>query len=94
MGYGGQRWNKNRKKVIYNSTVKSVLTYGAKTWSLYEGDKRRINGTERDGLRGSARISKLERKTNGYIREKMDTQDIIMDDVTVKQLFWFGMLRE
>ena len=83
-------WNKNRKKMIHNSTVKSVLNYGAKTWSLYEGDRRRINGTERDGLRGSARIYKLHRKTNGYIREKMDTQDIIMYDVTVKQLIWFA----
>ena len=80
--------------MIYNSTVKSVLACGAETCSLYEGDRRRINGTERDGLRGSARISKLERKTNGYIREKMDTQDMILDDGTVKQLIWFGMLRE
>ena len=75
---------------MYNSTVKSVLTCGAETWSLYEGDRRRINGTERDGLRGSARISKLDRKTNEYIREKMDTQDMILDDVTVKQLIWFA----
>ena len=61
---------KNRKKVIYNSMVKSVLTYGAETWSLYEDDRRRINGTEMDVLRRSARISKLDRKTNEYIREK------------------------
>ena len=39
---------KNRKKIIYNSVAKSVLTYGAETWSLYEGDRRRINGTEMD----------------------------------------------
>ena len=36
---------KNRKKMIYNSMVKSVLTYGAETWSLYEDDRRRINAT-------------------------------------------------
>ena len=28
--------NKKSEKKIYNSTVKSVLTYGAETWSLYE----------------------------------------------------------
>ncbi len=86
----GKGWNKNRKKVIYNSTVKSVLTCGAETWSLYEGDRRRINGTERDGLRQSARISKLDRKTNEYIREKMDAQDTVLYDVTRKQLIWCG----
>jgi hypothetical protein len=48
-------WSKNttrnRKKIIYNSMVKSVLIYGAKTWSLYEDDSRRINATEMDTLR-------------------------------------------
>ena len=30
--------------------VKSVLSYGAETWSLYEGDGRRINAAEMDAL--------------------------------------------
>ena len=50
----GVWWSKNitrsRKKMIYNSMVKSVLIYGAETWSLYEDDRRRINGTEMDRL--------------------------------------------
>jgi uncharacterized membrane protein len=61
---------RNRKKMIYNSMVKSVLIYGAKTWSLYEGDRRRINTTEMNALRRSTRISKLDRKTNEYIGKK------------------------
>jgi hypothetical protein len=35
---------------------------------------RRINGTEMDALRRTARICKLERKTNEYIREKWTRQ--------------------
>jgi hypothetical protein len=31
--------------------VKSVLIYGAETWSLHEDDRRRINVTEMDELR-------------------------------------------
>ena len=50
--------------MICNSVVKSVLIYGAKTWSLYEGDRRGINGNGMDGLRRPARIYKLDRKTN------------------------------
>jgi hypothetical protein len=61
---------KNRKRMIYNSMVKSVLIYGADTWSLCEDDRRRINGTEMDAFRRLARISKLDRKTNEYIPEK------------------------
>ena len=61
---------KKTEKMMYNSMVKSVLTYGAETWSLYKDDRRRINTTEMDVLRGSARIFKLDRKMNEYIREK------------------------
>ena len=70
--------------------VKSVLIYGAETWSLYEDDRKRINASEMDALRRSARISKLDRKTNEYIREKMDAEDVILDDITRKQLIWDG----
>jgi hypothetical protein len=70
--------------------VKSVLIYGSKTGSLYEDDRRRINATQIDALRRSARISKLDRKTNEYIRGKMDAQDMILDDITRKRLIWYG----
>jgi hypothetical protein len=82
--------NKKPGKIIYNSMVKSVLIHGAETWSLYEGDRRRIDTTEMDVLRRPARISKLDRKTTEYIRGKMDAQDMILDDITRKQLIWYG----
>jgi hypothetical protein len=56
---------------------------------VYEDDRRIINATEMDVLRRSARISKLDRKTNEYIRGKMEVQDIL-DDITRKQLIWYG----
>jgi len=70
--------------------VKSVLIYGAETWSLYEDDRRRIDAPEMDALRRSAGISKPDRKPNEYIRGKMDAQDMLFDDVTRKQLIWYG----
>ena len=56
--------------MIYNSMVKSVLMYEAETLSLYEDDRRTINASEMDALRRSAKISKLDRKTNECIRKK------------------------
>jgi len=82
--------NKKPEKMIYNSMVKSVLMYGAETWSLHKDGTRRVNATEMDALRRSARISKLDRKKNEYIREKMNAQDTILDDITRKQLIWYG----
>ena len=73
--------------MIYSSVVKCVLTYRAETWSLYEDDMR-ICATEMDGLRRSARISKLDRKRNDHIREKMNKQDTILDEITPKQFIW------
>jgi len=40
--------------------------YGVETWSLYEDGRRRVNGAGLDELKRSARISKLDRKTNEY----------------------------
>jgi hypothetical protein len=82
--------SKNRKKIIYNSMDKSVPIYGAETWSLFEDDRRRINATEMDASRRSTRISKLDRKTNEYVREKMYTPDTILDEITRKQLLCYG----
>jgi hypothetical protein len=40
--------------------------------------------------RRSARISKLDRKTNKYFKEKMNAQDTTLDEITRKQLIWYG----
>jgi hypothetical protein len=57
----GVWWSKNisrnRKKIIYSSMVKSFLIYGAKTWSLYEDDRKRINADEIDVLTFKNRAS-------------------------------------
>jgi hypothetical protein len=70
--------------------VKGVLIYGAEIWNLYENDRRRINATEMDALRRSARTSKPDRKSNEIIRGKMDAQDMILDEITRKQVIWYG----
>ena len=82
--------NKNRKKIIYNNIFKSVLIYGAETWSSYVDDNRRINATVMDALRRSARISKLDTKTNVYIRENINKKDTILNEITRKQFIWYG----
>jgi hypothetical protein len=83
--------NKKPEKMIYSSMVKIVLIYRAEIWNLYE-DRRRINATEMDTLTfwyRNARTSKLDRKPNKIIRGKMDAQDIL-DEITRKQLIWYG----
>jgi len=38
--------------------------------------------TETDALRRSARVSKLYRKRNKFIRDKMNKQDKILNEIT------------
>ena len=57
---------------------------------MYENGRGRIDGTEMDGLRRSAGICKLDRKTNESIGGKMNAQDTILDETVRKQLIWFG----
>jgi len=63
----GNTSTENNKCIKWGVVVKSVLIYGAETLSLYEDDRRRIDGTEMDTLQRSARVSKLDRKINEYI---------------------------
>jgi hypothetical protein len=47
-----------------------------------------------DALGRSARLSKLDRKTNEYVRGKVDAQETILDGITRKQLVWFGRVEK
>ena len=74
---------------MQNILCEQCIKFHMITQSLYD-DRRRMNTTEMDALRRSARISKLDRKMNKYIREKMDAPDTILDEITQKQLIWYG----
>jgi hypothetical protein len=54
-------WNRNvlhsTKLLIYKSIVKSILTYGAETWSIKWKHRHKLLAIEMDYLRHSARIS-------------------------------------
>jgi len=47
---------KERKLNIYNALIKSSLLYGSETWRLTENNKRRVEATEMDVLKGSSRM--------------------------------------
>lgn len=54
--------------------------------------ERITKAIERDYLRRSTEISRLERMTNEEIRRRMDVQEAIIDIITKKNLLWFGQL--
>jgi hypothetical protein len=82
-------WSKNitrnREKIIYNSMVKSVLIYGAETWSLYKDDRKRINATDMDALTLILLMCRIGRAPNS-----IPVYSYIQQDVTLHSLFISG----
>ena len=54
--------------LIYNSIVKSTVTYGAETWKFNKNLESKLILMEIDFLKRSARCSKLEKVRNNVVR--------------------------
>jgi hypothetical protein len=57
---------------MYQALVKSILLYGAETWTLNTQQANKLLATEMDFRRRSARISRKEKVRNGTAREIME----------------------
>lgn len=87
-------WQKNirtkTKTLIYDTIVKSTLTYGSEVWQINKAMERKLLATEMDFLRRAARKSRLERVTNEEIRRITKKEETIMEEIQRKQLVWYG----
>jgi hypothetical protein len=50
----------------------------------------KLNSTEIDFWRLSARISRKDKIRNTFIKQKMNVTRTILDDINTKQLKWYG----
>lgn len=85
--------SKQKKYNIYDTVVKSIVTYGSETWRCNEADRKRLNAVEMDALRRSCRISRMDRVSNETIRERMGNRETINEYIDKKQLIWFGHVK-
>ena len=60
------------KTYIYHAIVKSTITYAAETWCLKAKTVAKLNSTEMDFWRRSARISRKDKIRNTIIKQKMN----------------------
>jgi hypothetical protein len=75
---------------IYHAIVKSTITYAEETWCLKAKPQKKLNSTEMDFWRRSARISRKDKIRNNVIKKKMNGTRSLLDDITTKQLQWYG----
>jgi hypothetical protein len=78
------------KTHIYHAIVKSTITYAAETWCLKAKTTAKLNSTEIDFWRRSARISRKDKIRNNVIKENMNVTRSLLDDVKTKHLQRYG----
>ena len=78
------------KTHIYHAIVKSTMTYAAETWCLKAKTIAKLNSTEMDFWRRSARISRKDKIRNNIIKQKMNVTRSLLEDIKTKQLQWYG----
>jgi len=60
------------------------------TWSLKPKTVAKLNSTEMDLWRRSARIYRKDKIRNNIIKQKMNVTRSLLDDIKTKQLQWYG----
>jgi len=78
------------KTHIYYAIVKSTITYATETWCLKAKTVAKLNSTEMDFWRRSARISRKDKIRNNIIKQKMNVTTPLLEDIKTQQLKWYG----
>ena len=82
------------KYKLYHSLVLSTLLYGCETWTLMADTEKRIQAFEMKCMRKLLRISYLERKTNKFVRARVQSfvgpREPLLATVNRRKLQWFG----
>ena len=64
---------------MYNSTVKSTVTYGAEAWKFNKNLESKLMSMDMNFLRRSVKYSRLEKIRNTVIRENMGIKNSALD---------------
>ena len=77
------------KDVVYKACVRSVLTYGAETWSMKVGVFQRLQATERRMLRMICGATLKDMVESTVIVSRLRVDDL-EEHLRQKRLRWFG----
>lgn len=90
-------WNKNinkkTKHKIFNTIVRSIMTYGAETWVTNKKTKEKIRAVEMEYWRRCCEVTRTEKIRNEDIRNRMNVETDIIKYIEEKRLIWYGHTR-
>ena len=81
------------KTHIYHAIVNSTITYAAETWCLKAKTAAKLNSTEMDFWRRSARISRKDKIRNNIIEQKMNVTRSLLDDINTLRTGSFKLFK-
>ena len=67
-----------------------IYIYIAETWCLKAKTVAKLNSTEIDFWRRSARISRKDKVRNNIMKQEMNVTRSLLEDINTKQLKWYG----
>jgi hypothetical protein len=73
-----------------NTKLTLSISQAAETLCLKANTVAKLNSTEMDFWRRSARISRRDNIRNNIIKQKMNVARSLLDDIKTKQLHWYG----
>ena len=78
------------KRLIEYRCTQNNIYDAAETWCLKAKTVAKLNSTEMDFWRRSARISRKGKIRNNIIKQKMYVTRFLLEDIKTKQLKWCG----
>ena len=70
--------------------IMAVCSEIPETWCLKAKTTEKLNSTEMDFWRRSARISRKDKIRTTIIKQKMNVTRSLLDDIKTKQIQWYG----
>ena len=74
---------------MYNTIIKSIITYSCEIWQIKETMKRMLETTEMDFWKRATGRSRFERITNERIDEIMQVTHTRVDEIKNRQFIWY-----
>ena len=78
------------EKIILHTYIYIYIKTRAETWCLKAKTVEKLNSTEMDFWRRSARISRKDKIRNNVIKQKMNITRFLLEGIKTKQLKLYG----
>ena len=75
---------------IYKALIRPIATYGAESWTLRKADHQKLQVFEMRCLRTILGVTIMDKIRNEDIRQKLDLDKTITEEVEQRRLKWFG----